>query len=86
MRVWRPAIPASGSATFTLVGQMTLHGVSKEQTWNVTATRQGSQLSGTATTSFKFGDYGVAAPRVSMVLSVVDDIRLEVAMVAAASS
>ena len=59
---------------------MTVHGVTKDQTWNVNATRQGNRLSGTATTNFKFADYGMQAPRVPMVLSIVDDIRLEVAL------
>ena len=71
-------LPTNGNATFTLVGQMTAHGVTKEQTWDVTAQRSGNQLTGTATTSFKFADFGMQAPRVPMVLSVVDEIRLEV--------
>jgi polyisoprenoid-binding protein YceI len=78
-------LPASGNATFTLVGQMTVHGVTKEQTWNVMASRQGNQLTGTATTTFKFGDYGMEAPRVPMVLSVVDEIKLEVKLSATQS-
>jgi polyisoprenoid-binding protein YceI len=79
-------LPASGNATFTLTGQMTVHGVTKEQTWDVTASRQGSQLTGTATTVFKFGDYGMQAPRVPVVLSVVDEIRLELKLVATLAS
>jgi polyisoprenoid-binding protein YceI len=75
-------LPASGSATFTLAGQMTVHGVTKEQTWDVQAMRSGNQLSGTATTSFKFGDFGMTPPRVPVVLSVVDEIRLEVKLAA----
>jgi polyisoprenoid-binding protein YceI len=79
-------LPASGNATFTLMGQMTVHGVTKEQTWNVTASRQGNQLTGTATTMFKFGDYGMEPPRVPVVLSVVDEIRLELKLVATQAS
>ena len=74
-------IPASGSATFTLTGPMTVHGVTRDQTWQVTARREGNNLTGTATTSFAFGDYGMQPPRVPVVLSVVDEIRLEVALV-----
>lgn len=70
-------LPANGDATFKLTGQMTVHGVTKEQTWDVTAKRAGNQLTGSATTSFKFEDYGMQPPRVPMVLSVVDEIRLE---------
>ena len=75
-------LPANGSATFSLEGQMTVHGVTKDQTWQVTASRQANQLTGTATTTFKFGDYAMTQPRVPMVLSIVDEIRLEVKLVA----
>ncbi|HET7771370.1 MAG TPA: YceI family protein [Chloroflexota bacterium] len=79
-------LPASGSATLTLSGQMTIRGVTRDQDWSVTAQRQGNQLSGTATTSFKFGDFNMTPPRVPMVLSIVDDIRLEVKLVATQAS
>ncbi len=71
-------LPERGTATFKLTGQLTVHGVTKEQTWDVTATRAGNQLTGNATTSFTFEDYGMSPPRVPVVLSVVDEIRLEV--------
>jgi polyisoprenoid-binding protein YceI len=73
-------LPASGSATFTLTGPMTVRGVTRDQTWQVTARREGAGLTGTATTSFKFGDFGMEPPRVPVVLSVVDEIRLEIAL------
>ena len=75
-------LPASGEFTFTLTGRMTVHGVTKDQTWQITARRDGTRLTGTATTTFKFGDYGMQQPRVPLVLSVVDEIRLEIALVA----
>ncbi|MGH2353911.1 MAG: YceI family protein [Chloroflexota bacterium] len=75
-------LPASGEHTFQLTGLMTIHGVQKEITWDVTATREGNRLAGTATTSFKFGDFGMTPPRVPVVLSVTDEIRLEVDLVA----
>lgn len=75
-------LPAAGEHTFTLTGPMTIRGVQKELTWDVKARREGTQLSGTATTSFKFGDFGMSPPRVPLVLSIVDDIRLEVELVA----
>lgn len=75
-------LPAGGSATFTLAGPMTVRGVTREQTWQVTARREGTALTGTATTRLTFGDFGREPPRVPMVLSVVDEIRLELALVA----
>jgi polyisoprenoid-binding protein YceI len=79
-------LPVTGNATFTLTGPMTAHGATKEQVWNVTAQRAGNQLTGTATTSFKFEDFGMSPPRVPLVLSVVDEIRLEVKLAATAGS
>jgi polyisoprenoid-binding protein YceI len=78
-------LPATGGATFKLIGRMTARGVTREQTWDVTAKRTGSQLTGSATTSFKFGDFGMQVPRVPLVLSVVDEIRLELVLEATAA-
>ena len=75
-------LPASGTVSFKLTGLMTVHGVQKEVTWDVTATREGTRLTGTATTAFKFGDFGMTPPKAPAVLSVVDEIRLEVNLVA----
>jgi polyisoprenoid-binding protein YceI len=75
-------LPASGEYTFELTGLMTIHGVQQEVTWDVTATRDGTDLTGTATTAFTFGDFGMTPPRAPVVLSVVDDVRLEVNLVA----
>ncbi|MBI3969751.1 MAG: YceI family protein [Chloroflexi bacterium] len=79
-------LPASGEHSFTLTGLMTLHGVQKELTRDVKAKREGPSLTGTATTSFTFGDFGMAIPRVPLVLSIVDEIRLEVDLVAREAS
>ena len=75
-------LPAAGTVSFKLTGLMTVHGVQKEVTWDVTATRGGTSLTGTATTAFKFGDFGMTPPKAPAVLSVVDEIRLEVNLVA----
>lgn len=69
--------PTSGQLTLTLVGDMTVHGVTRQQSWDATATVTGNDISGRAVTRIKFGDYGMSQPRVAVVLSVVDDIRLE---------
>ncbi|MGH2499333.1 MAG: YceI family protein, partial [Candidatus Limnocylindria bacterium] len=77
-------LPASGEFTFALTGKMTIHGVEKETTFDVTAKRAGGELTATATAnpSFVFGDFGMEQPRVLSVLSVQDEIRLEVELVA----
>ena len=75
-------LPASGEATFKLTGLMTVKGVQKEVTWDVTAKRNAGQLEGKATTAVKFGDFGMTPPRVASVLSITDEIRLELELVA----
>jgi polyisoprenoid-binding protein YceI len=74
-------LPESGTAAFKLTGKMTIHGVTKDLTWDVNARRAGPSLTGTATTSFRFEDFGMRPPQVAVVLSVVDEIRLEVSLV-----
>ena len=78
-------MPASGDFTFKLTGQMTLHGKTKEVTFDVSATRSGNELKATATAapSWKFADFGMSAPSVPFkVVSVVDEIRVVVDLVA----
>jgi len=78
-------LPASGDFTFKLTGQITIHGKTKEATFDVQATRSGDQLTATATAAptFKFADFGMSAPSVPFrVVSVVDEIRLVVDLVA----
>ena len=70
-------LPASGELKFELVGDLTVHGVTKPSTWQVTGTPKDGGLSGTATTSFAFTDFGLTKPRVASVLSVEDTIALE---------
>ena len=78
-------LAASGTFTFTLTGNMTIRGTTKEATFDVTAKRDGSDLMATATAnpSWKFGDFGMTAPSVPFrVLSVTDEIRAVIDLVA----
>jgi polyisoprenoid-binding protein YceI len=69
---------------FTLAGKMTVHGVTKDVTFAVTAKRDGARLTATATAdpAWKFADFGMTVPRVASVLSIEDDIRVEISLVA----
>jgi polyisoprenoid-binding protein YceI len=78
-------MPTSGEFTFKLTGQITIHGKTKEVTFDVVATRNGNDLTATATAAptWKFGDFGMSAPSVPFrVVSVVDEIRVVVDLVA----
>src|SRR3954464_3362198 len=70
-------IPTSGNATFTLVGNLTVKGVTKPTTWTVDARYLPTAVVGTAATAFTFADFSITQPRVPVVLSVADTIRLE---------
>ena len=74
----------SGDFTFQLTGDLTLHGVTKSVTFDVKATRTNGKLTATATAnpSWKFGDFGMRPPSSFSVLSIVDEIRMEFALVA----
>ena len=78
-------LPASGEFTFKLTGQITIHGKTKEVTFEVSAKRSGNELAATATAAptWKFADFGMSAPSVPFrVVSVVDELRVVVDLVA----
>jgi len=70
-------LPTSGGASFQLTGDMTLHGVTAEQTWDVAATFAGDMVNAKATTRLNFAKYKITVPRIFGLISVDDDIRLE---------
>jgi polyisoprenoid-binding protein YceI len=71
-----PIGPGS-SQTFVVRGDLTVRGVTRPTTWQVTARAEGKDVVGTATTAFTFKDFNLEQPRVPVVLSVADTIRLE---------
>lgn len=70
-------LATSGSRSFTLVGNLTIRGVTRPIIWNVNATFTPDAIKGTGSTKFAFADFGLTQPRVPVVLSVADTIRLE---------
>ena len=77
IRGFNGALPASGAATFELLADMTMRGVTHPTVWKVTARAEGQDVAGTATTAFTFKDVNLDQPKVPVVLSVADTIRLE---------
>ena len=75
-------LPASGTFTFTVDSLMTVNNFEREVKWDVTAQRQGRDLNVTARTAFKFGLFGMDPPRRGPVLSIVDEIRMEIDLAA----
>jgi hypothetical protein len=77
-------LPSTGSFEFTLDSLMTVNGLEREVRWNVSAQQNGRDLSVNANTAFKFGLFGMEAPRRGPVLSIVDEIRMEIELAAKA--
>lgn len=71
-------IPTSGPVKFQLIGDLTVRDVTKSVTWEVEGTINGNEGAGTAKTNFNFAYFNLTPPRVPMVLSIQDDIKLEV--------
>ncbi|MGH7582885.1 MAG: YceI family protein [Gemmatimonadales bacterium] len=70
-------LPIAGEVYFSLLGDMTMHGVTHPTTWQVTATAGAEGFAGTATTVVRFENFGMSPPHVPVVASVEDSIRLE---------
>jgi polyisoprenoid-binding protein YceI len=70
-------LPAQGTDSFQLIGNLTIKGVSHPTTWNAVASFNHDTVTGTAATDFTFDDMQLQQPRVPIVLSVADTIHLE---------
>ncbi|MCC6174490.1 MAG: YceI family protein [Chloroflexi bacterium] len=71
-------LPASGEASFQLVGDLTVHGVTRPTTWDTTVTFGDGQVAGTATTRILITDFGMTPPKAGPVLSIEDELALEI--------
>ena len=72
---------ASGSQAqvgFQLVTDVTLHGVTKEVTWNVVAVLGAAQVGGRATATVDFATFNMTKPTLARLISVDDKIGLEI--------
>jgi polyisoprenoid-binding protein YceI len=70
-------LPSSGTRTLTMRGNLVVKGVSHPTVWTAEATFARDTVSGTSSTAFTFDEFGLTKPRVPVVLSVADTIKLE---------
>jgi len=70
-------MPTSGRKSFELIGDLTVKGQTHPTTWKVEAEFQPGRVTGKAATAFTFAQFGISQPRVPVVLSVADMIKLE---------
>jgi polyisoprenoid-binding protein YceI len=69
---------AQAQAGFQLIGDVTLHGVTKEVTWNVVATFGNELVGGRATTTIDYATFNLTKPSLARLVSVEDKIELEI--------
>lgn len=70
-------LPADGNLNFKLIGDMTIRDVTKSVTWDVQGKVVGDEATGLAKTNFTFEYFNMTIPSVARVLSIVDNIQLE---------
>jgi polyisoprenoid-binding protein YceI len=76
------AIADRATVTFQLNGTLDLHGVQKEVTWTVEATRQANVISAIADLEFSFADYNITPPNIGGFVSVEDHGTLQAVIIA----
>jgi polyisoprenoid-binding protein YceI len=64
--------------TLTLVGDLTIHGVTRSVSWSATAKLDNDTITGSAWTTFKMEDFDIQPPKVGPVISLDETVRLEV--------
>jgi polyisoprenoid-binding protein YceI len=71
-------LPTSGTLPFEMTANLTVHGVTRPTNWKGSAKFQDGRVTGSAATAFTFDDIQMEQPRVPVLLSVADTIRLEI--------
>ena len=70
-------LPESGEVTFLLIGDFTVRDVTTVTKWDVTAEISGGTITGQAKTVLTFDQLSLSKPSFSFIISVEDEIRLE---------
>jgi polyisoprenoid-binding protein YceI len=71
-------LPTSGSRAIEVTGDLTVRGVTRPTAWKGTVQFKDGRVAGSAATEFTFDDFQIEQPRVPVLLSVADTIRLEI--------
>lgn len=75
-------LPEGKDTTLTLIGNLTLHGVTKLVAWEATVRWDGETLKGSAWTQFEMPDFAITPPKVGPVVGLDETVRLEVELTA----
>lgn len=76
------AIEDGDTVSATLVGDFTLHGVTQQVEWAAEFTRDGESLTGTASYTFLIEEYDMEKPIVGPVVSIDDEVTLNINLTA----
>ena len=71
-------LPTSGEATFDLLGNLTLHGVTRPVVWKTTAQFGEQEIQAVAATDIVMAEYNMKPPALGPLLQVGDVMRLEI--------
>jgi len=71
-------LPKSGSAAIEMTANLTVRDVTRPTTWKGTVQFANGSVTGSASTAFTFDDLLLEQPRVPVLLSVADTIKLEI--------
>lgn len=82
---WSAPLAEGETTTFDMVGDLTVHGVTKEVVWESTATIAEDVITGTATVEVEMGDFDIEKPSVGIVLSLDETVKLDLAITAEAA-
>lgn len=64
--------------TFFLIGNLSLHGVTRQVAWEATITKNGETIAGSASLSFEMPQFDIEPPRVGPVVSLDETVVLEI--------
>ena len=79
-------LPDSGEASFQLSGDMRVCEVTRPLTWDVTVEFGPNNVTGQTTTTFTFDTFEIEKPSLFFIISVADEIRLELDIAATVAS
>ncbi|HMI55213.1 MAG TPA: YceI family protein [Gemmatimonadaceae bacterium] len=71
-------LPTSGTRPIEILGDLTVRGVTRPTNWKGTAQFSDGRIAASAATAFTFDNVQMEQPRVPVLLSVADTIRLEI--------
>jgi polyisoprenoid-binding protein YceI len=80
------AMPQGKETNVTLIGNLSVHGVTKQVAWAGKVKLAGSTMTGSATTTFKMEQFDITPPKAGPVISINDTLTLEVQLTAKKAS